>query len=108
MRIIRNKYLPFQGFSAINLFGILFVRGKIEMSDEFLNHERIHSRQQHEMLYLPFLLCYFVEWLILLFKFKGSKYAYRNISFEKEAYLHEQDLEYLNKRKFWAFVKFLK
>ncbi len=24
MKIIRNKYIPFKGFRAINLFGILF------------------------------------------------------------------------------------
>ena len=36
-----------------------------------------------EMMYIPFYLLYVVEWLIKLFC-KGS--AYRNISFEREAY----------------------
>ena len=26
MRIIRNSYIPFRGFTAMNLFGVLFVR----------------------------------------------------------------------------------
>jgi hypothetical protein len=36
-----------------------------------------------EMLYIPFYLWYGVEWLVKLFC-KGN--AYRNISFEREAY----------------------
>jgi hypothetical protein len=36
-----------------------------------------------EILYIPFYLWYGVEWLIKLF-YKGN--AYRNLSFEREAY----------------------
>lgn len=37
MKIIRNNIIPFKGFKAINLFGILFVRGNAELSDEVIN-----------------------------------------------------------------------
>jgi hypothetical protein len=43
MKIIRNNIIPFKGFKAINLFGILFVRGNAELSDEVINHESIHT-----------------------------------------------------------------
>lgn len=71
-----------------------------------LNHERIHLRQQIELLIIPFYLCYGIEFIIRYFQYKNWDKAYRNISFEREAYGNESDLEYLKKRKFWGFLKF--
>ena len=105
MKIIRNKYIPFQGYKAINLFGILFVRGNARISERTLRHEAIHTAQMKEMLYIFFYLWYVVEWIIRLFM-KGN--AYRNISFEKEAYSNEKDLGYLDNRKWFAWIKHIK
>ena len=105
MKIIRNKYIPFQGFKAINLFGILFVRGNARISERTLRHEAIHTAQMKEMLYIFFYLWYVVEWIIRLFM-KGN--AYRNISFEREAYSNEDDVIYLESRKRFAWIKHLK
>ena len=105
MKIIRNKYIPFKGFRAINLFGILFVRGNARISERTLRHEAIHTAQMKEMLYIFFYLWYVVEWIIRLFM-KGN--AYRNISFEREAYSNEKDLRYLDNRKRFAWIKYLK
>ena len=52
-----------------------------------------------ELLYIFFYLLYFLEWLVRLFI---NKNAYRNISFEKEAYAHENNFKYLNHRKHFA------
>ena len=48
-----------------------------------------HTAQMKEMLYIFFYLWYVVEWIIRLFM-KGN--AYRNISFEREAYSNEDDI----------------
>jgi len=50
-------------------------------------------------------LWYVVEWIIRLF-LKGN--AYRNISFEREAYSNEKDLSYLDNRKIFAWTKYIK
>ena len=105
MKIIRNKYIPFQGYKAINLFGILFVRGNARISERTIRHEAIHTAQMKEMLYIFFYLWYVVEWIIRLFM-KGN--AYRNISFEREAYSNEDDVIYLEDRKRFAWIKYLK
>ncbi len=105
MKIIRNNYIPFKGFKAINLFGVLFVRGNARISERTIRHETIHTAQMKEMLYIGFYLWYFIEWLIRLFM-KGN--AYRNISFEKEAYSNEKDLRYLDNRKRFAWFKYIK
>ena len=105
MKIIRKNYIPFQGYKAINLFGILFVRGNARINDRTIRHETIHSAQMKEMLYIFFYLWYVVEWVIRLFM-EGN--AYRNISFENEAYTNEDNIIYLESRKRFAWIKYLK
>ena len=105
MKIIRNKYIPFQGYKAMNLFGILFVRGNARISERTIRHEAIHTAQMKEMLYVFFYLWYVTEWLVRLFM-EGN--AYLNISFEREAYSNEDDAIYLESRKRFAWIKYLK
>ena len=103
MKIIRNNIIPFSGYKAMNLFGVLFVRGNARIDDITLNHEKIHTAQIKEMLYVFFYVWYVIEWLIRLPK--GN--AYRNISFEREAYANDKDPNYLNTRKVFAFLKYM-
>ena len=72
-----------------------------------LNHERIHIKQQLEMLVLPFFVWYGLEFLVRYFMCRNWKKAYRNISFEKESYANEEDLDYLKRRPFWNWIKYL-
>lgn len=100
MKTIVNPILPPKGFCAINLFGTLFIRSSVkEISRTTLNHEEIHTAQMKELGYILFYIIYVVEWLVRLFM-KGN--AYRNISFEKEAYSNQYNLAYLGKRKHFA------
>ena len=57
------------------------------------NHEKIHGKQQIELLIIPFYLIYFIEWLA-----KG----YYNISFELEAYDNQNNEKYLKTRKIFG------
>lgn len=104
MKIVRNKYIPFKGFKAINLFGVLFVRGNARINERTIRLESIHTSQWKELWYVGFALWYIAEWLIRLPK--GN--AYRNISFEREAYANQNDLTYLQTRERFAFIKHLK
>lgn len=99
MITIKNNIIPFKGYKAINLFGIIFLRKEYELSEIDTNHEAIHTAQMKELLYIFFYIIYFLEWLVRLFI---NKNAYRNISFEKEAYQNERDLSYLKHRKWFA------
>ena len=105
MVIVYNNIIPFKGFKAINFFGMLFVRKGCVINSTDLNHERIHTAQIKEMLYIGFYVWYILEWFIRLFK-KGN--AYRNISFEREAYRHQENLDYLNDRPRFAWWKYMK
>jgi hypothetical protein len=103
MKIIRNKYIPFTGYKAINLFGILFVKNNAKIDEVTINHEAIHSAQMKEMLFIFFYVWYVIEWLFRLPK--GN--AYRSISFEREAYENDSDINYLKNRKRYAFLKYI-
>ena len=89
-------------------FPFILIRDKKLVQDiTLLNHERVHLRQQVELMILPFYIWYIVEYLIRLIIYKNKQRAYRNISFEREAYANENNIEYLNKRKLWAFLKYI-
>ena len=105
MKIVRTTILPFRGFSAINLMGVLFVHPGVYLSHELMNHERIHSAQQREMLFVFFYLAYLVEWISRL-PMRGN--AYRNISFEREAYANQRNLDYLHTRRPFAWRHYMK
>ena len=105
MKVVYNNLIPFKGYKAINLFGIVFARKGAVLTGKDLNHEAIHTSQMKEMLYLFFYVWYVVEWIVRLF---GSGNAYRNISFEQEAYDNDDDLQYLSTRKPYCWTKYLK
>lgn len=107
MKIVYNKYIPFKGFFAINLFGTYFIREEnkhIKVSKKTLNHEAIHTEQMKELGYIFFYIWYFIEWLIQLCL--HGKAAYYWISFEREAYDNESNYKYLNKRKRYNWFKY--
>lgn len=66
MLVIYNKIIPFRGYKAINLFGVIFVRSGCWFSNYDLNHEQIHTKQIIEMLYIFFYIWYIIEFLIRL------------------------------------------
>ncbi len=108
MFLIVTKYLIPRGYRGLALFPFVFVKErKDKRNSVFVNHERIHLRQQLELLVFPFLVWYFVEFLLRLIQFKNKDLAYRNISFEREAYTNEKNNDYLKKRKFWTFLKYI-
>ena len=73
--------------------------------EKLLNHEKIHWRQQGEFPVL-FYLWYIIEWFVNILIY--GKRAYVNISFEQEAYDNDQNLRYLNKRKRFAWFRYIK
>lgn len=105
MKIIPNKIIPFKGFYAINLFGIIFIRDSKETIDEIrytplfqalLVHEETHTTQANRYLlkWFTFYLLYLYYYIILLFKYNfNNEKAYRNIPYEIEAY--EREKQYL-------------
>jgi len=93
----------FNNVKAISLcpFGIYFR----SLGKYTVNHEKIHWRQQLEMLIIFFYVLYLLEYFIRLFMLGN---AYMNISFEREAFDNQNNPEYLEKRKPYSWVKYIK
>ncbi|WP_142784001.1 hypothetical protein [Changchengzhania lutea] len=108
MILISNFLIP-KGYRGLTLFPFIVLRSKDLKSNTFLiNHEKIHLRQQLELLVLPFYIFYGIEFLYRWALYKNWHMAYINISFEREAYTHENDLDYLKHRQNWDFLEYLR
>lgn len=109
MFVIVAKYLIPKGFAGLTLFPFIILKEKRDVSNPvMLQHEKIHIRQQMELLILPFFIWYGIEYLLRTFQYKDKHIAYRNISFEREAYANESQKDFLQKRRFWNFLNYMK
>ncbi len=107
MILISKIFVP-KGFTGVSFFPFIFLKYQKDKDNSVLiNHEKIHLRQQIEMLVIPFYLWYGIEYSARIIQYKNRKTAYRNISFEKEAYQNENNLNYLKNRNFWSFFKYI-
>jgi len=108
MFLIVSKYLIPKGFRGLTLFPFVIIRDGLDKENKvLLNHEKIHIRQQLELLVLPFFVFYMVEYFFRWIQFRDKNKAYRNISFEREAYANEADFSYLKNRSFWKFRNYI-
>lgn len=107
MLIIYNKVLPFPGYRAINLFGIIFARGDKPLSLRTITHETIHTRQMRETLFFGFYIWYLLEFLIKLVICLNWDRAYRSISFEQEAYKFADYPYWPKRRGHWTWSRYV-
>ena len=61
-----------------------------------------------ELWYIPFYSWYGLEYLFVRFFHKKQNDAYHDVSFEEEAYEFQENLSYLDKRKHYAWLAYLK
>ena len=107
MFVIVYKYVVPKGYRSITIFPFIFLLHKGDRENRVLvQHEKIHIRQQLELLVLFFYVWYFVEFTVKYVYYRNWNRAYRNISLEREAYANEKDLYYLKQRSFWRFLKY--
>lgn len=108
MFLIVSKYLIPKGYSGLTFFPFIFLKEKRYLNNVVtINHEKIHIRQQVELLVIPFYILYFGNLGYNYLKYRNFQKAYRNIVFEREAYANEKNLDYLKSRSFWGFLYYL-
>lgn len=110
MILIVPRFLKFfagKGIVAMALFPFILVRDmKIKENETTMNHERIHHRQQLELLIIFFYLIYGTYYLYYLMRGYTHFNAYMNIPFEREAYANEANTNYLKDRNFWEWMRY--
>ncbi len=107
MIVVFSKIIA-KSFSAVTIYPFIFLKHN-DLKKDFvlLNHEQIHLSQQKELLWLFFFLWYFLEYFIKWIYYGDAYTAYKNISFEREAYYYEHHLDYLMTRQAYSFLKFI-
>lgn len=107
MILVCQIFLKNTKINGITLFPFILLKKKEFKNNKILiNHERIHLRQQLELLIIFFYIWYLVEYIFWWIKLKNKYLAYKQISFEKEAYSQESDFNYLKNRKLWNFLNY--
>ena len=89
------------------IFPFILVREDLRGSSEArytINHEKIHIRQQAELLLVFFVLWYYISYFGRRVRGFSPSQAYMMSRFEKEAYANMYDLRYLNRRRPFAFL----
>lgn len=105
MKVIVLKRWPLSRHTIGITLGVVFAQRRLSKVE--LQHEYIHVLQQREMLWLPFFLWYVVEWLVRFVQYRSRELAYRNISFEREAYSCQHDAAYPQHRRRYAWWQYL-
>lgn len=106
--ILVFKHLFYKNYVGLSFWPFIFLKHKGLKKDVVLiNHEKIHLRQQLELLIIPFYILYILEWLLRSLLYLNTYRAYKNMSFEREAYHNEKQLDYLDSRKPFSFMNYL-
>jgi hypothetical protein len=124
MKIKRRKWVRLFGVKLMTLPWGIYAAPKAMVKEEDVVHEFIHVEQWKELLYIGFIILFIVEWLIRQLSYSAfwfyrfatggfkkipynRNHGYKNISLEREAYKHDDDLKYLEKRTRFAFLKYI-
>jgi hypothetical protein len=93
---------------ALAIFPFIIATPEDAETKWIINHELIHFRQQIETLFIGLPIISFIErqyarWVLK--KTKAERYLYA--ASEQEAYINQQDREYLRKRKFGSVFRYI-
>jgi len=99
-----SKIVPIDVY-ALSFSVFVWCRGL--MSERTKNHETIHYRQQLEMLFVFQWVLYGLFHIVGLVRYRNGQDAYYENPFEREAYNNDTNLDYLDSRKPYAWIKYV-
>jgi len=106
--ILVFKHLFRKNYVGLSLWPFIILKNDSLKDDVFLiNHEKIHLKQQLELLVIPFYAFYLLEWILKSIYYLDRYKGYQNLSFEREAYHNEKNLDYPSQRRPFSFIKYL-
>ena len=132
--VIYNKFIPVKGFTAMTILWWIFVRkehkAKFIYRGRLHRHEQTHSVQQVELMVLACIITPLLIWLtssswwflfaipvfpIAVYVFcwlvelalPPYNHAYKNVCFETEALLHQNEPDYLHIRSPFSFLQYI-
>lgn len=108
MKIVYCSWFPFKGYKAITLLRWIVVRNdqRMRFTGADYNHECIHYEQEKELWFIGFYLLYIIDFALTMLYFWNWRKAYRNVAFEREAHDRQHDVQYLQHRQRFAWLKY--
>ena len=94
--------------AGITIYPFIFMQKSPGEHPFVYNHELIHIAQNEELLVVGFYIALLLSYIINLVKYRNIFKSYENIPFEREAYACMKNMEYLQSRKLFAWVQFLR
>ena len=111
MDYIKEKMFQFFSFvtntdsEMYTIFNVIIIRPGRRIIPSKLNHEKIHVAQYKETLYIGGCIILFFDYIVKIIYYRDREKAYRNLLFEKEAFRHQNELNYLDRRKCFAWLR---
>lgn len=100
------SWFPYSGMAVFPF--IVIKHPDLKLNETLVRHERIHFAQQKELLFIGFFLLYLLHYIWNILRYRNHAQAYREIVFEREAYQNDNQPNYLQKRKWLAWLQYLK
>jgi hypothetical protein len=94
----------FNYYTGLSFFIFIWISKLTKDEIRLVRHEKIHFLQQLEMLFVFHWIAYAFFYLVSRYKGQGHYVAYRYNPFEIEAFDNEHDINYLKKRKPFAWI----
>ena len=101
--LVNTRRFPPRRFHAITLFPFVFYNGQ-PLNGREVRHETVHLWQQAALLLVGFYVLYFVFWLIGLLRYRNRDRAYREIPFERSAYILESESDVSPARQSYHWI----
>lgn len=97
----------YRNAKAAAFFPFVFVRSREYATPIFINHKRIHFRQQIELLFVGlYAISVFEKIYARLFLRLSPAESYLYLAAEQEAYRNQHNFEYLDNRPLFAMLRY--
>jgi hypothetical protein len=98
----------FKYYTGLSFFIFIWISRLEKDEERLVRHEKIHFRQQIELLFVFHWLLYIYFYIVARLYGHHHYIAYRYNPFELEAYRHDPDQRYLITRKPYSWIRFIK
>lgn len=97
----------FNYYTGLSFFVFIWIYRLTKDEARLVHHEKIHFRQQIEMLFIFHWIFYALFYVTSRLRGYGHYAAYRFNPFELEAFTKEDDITYLQRRRPYAWVAYM-
>ena len=94
------------GLNVIAISFAIWIISETRLSQKVKRHELIHYLQQKELYFIGQWVMYAYFYIKGLIKYRSRDMAYRRNPFEQEAYAHQSEISYFQKRKKYAWKQY--